>query len=93
HRIAEVASPDTGWTEMSDGSTTTAALETQYANNGWQDFQPGATWATSSSWLAIAIETKASTFPAVNPDPVGWYPATKHRAMLTDEDEAVWALV
>jgi hypothetical protein len=94
HRINEVVSPDTGWTEMSDAGATTAQLETQYNNGGWQDFAPGATWATSSSWLALALEMKApANYAAVNPDPTGYYVGTRHRGYMTDEDEAVWAFV
>jgi len=61
HRINEVASPDAEWSELSDAGTTTAALEAQYdACSG--DLNPSASWATTSSWLAVAVEMKKSVY-------------------------------
>lgn len=61
HRINEATTPDsTGltWTELSDATTTTAALEAQYVDG--VDETASASWTTSSSWLGIAMELKAA---------------------------------
>lgn len=66
HRIAEATTPDsTGltWMELDDQTTTTAALESQWVDG--VDETASATWATSSSWLALAIELKASLYNAM----------------------------
>ena len=61
HRIAEATTPDSTmltWTEITDATTTLAALEGQWVDG--VDPTASATWATSSSWLAIAMELKAA---------------------------------
>ena len=66
HRIAEATTPDsTGltWTELDDQTTTTAALEIQWVDG--VDESATATWTTSSSWLAIALELKAALYSAM----------------------------
>jgi hypothetical protein len=92
HRINEVASPEAGWVEHTDLGTTTAALETQE----FKGSDPGgsATWATSSSWLALGAEMKNASYAAVIDDiaPV-WAKTTTRVGNMQDEDEAVWALV
>lgn len=63
HRIAEVTTPDSTdltWVEIDDNTTTTAALETQYIDG--VDETASASWATSSSWLGIAMELKAALY-------------------------------
>lgn len=65
HRIAEAATPDSTdltWTELHDATTTTAALEAQYVDG--VDETASASWATSSSWLGIAMEVKAGLYLA-----------------------------
>jgi hypothetical protein len=92
HRIAEVASPDTNWTELSDASTTTAALQVQYANTS--DFSPGSTWATSSSWLALACEMKTTSYTGQkNSADTFTVVEARRSGQQFEDDEAVWAYV
>jgi hypothetical protein len=61
HRIAEVTAPDsTGltWVEIHDTTTTLTGFEIQYVDG--LDETASASWATSSSWLGIALELKAA---------------------------------
>lgn len=57
HRAAEGTTPGAGFTELGDIVATVAnTLATEYAEG---DFDPSASWATSTEWAGIAVEVKA----------------------------------
>lgn len=70
HQTQELATPDGAWTEVDDMSNSGPAIgvETQWDTDGFQN--ASASWATSSAWIAMASELKA-TVVSGEPFPAG----------------------
>jgi hypothetical protein len=90
HKAAELSTPATSWTELSDLGTT-YGMESQYS---WGRLNASATWVGNVWWAGIAFSVDALGFTGTNETDV---PTTGAQYTSTSVESAadfdVWAII